>query len=703
MADMTALVVRRNRTAAANKMYSITENTPMPGGNRSSEHGDSHQHRAMRHIMRAQQLLQPENSSQHAFGGKHSRGAQHNGGEPPERRMVRIQTVEDVHRLTIGMRVKKSKHVSMKDVHRELVRAFLANLHDEPMKQAIVVLLQSTCKHIKKTDCTAGKVASCRWSQSWLSWVLGKDGKCEMVPTLNILSKDLPKSIIGSALTLVHLLRYLKEQNTTTDDSCRDAIRNACLEFANNQPIHTGAQVFQDKALPLIQGGMREKGMIANAHFIHKHVLPSMLEMDETEYNALHDVKIIYASMQVYQDLFRQLCHAIRPGNPVWQKCKQVLAPAWEWKGNLSHDQMRIGESAVRAVVLLATALFYASETQDDTNLSMLLVLMKALPPCINVLKCQIRALNMTKKPTAFSAELLEYARRCVYGKRKSNRRFGLSVLSTVLDIPPDIDLLPPSIGMNSENITRAEQREKVRQDTLRTIEGGALPHFQEGTGLMDRGDFGSDYMRLMSMNTKLGNSPLREWPLLGTSDSIVSSSRALSAQLNAGVRLLTVQPYLKEFNVDGTPVVQFHSNDATHASYDVYNLIGDVMSFFERHGGEVVTIYFRNVQYDRGIGIRRTDAMKEILEYFCLNIPGNKLVLDHGLPYRVLCDKGQQLLIRTDTLNQDATTLVYVRGDEHIQHMDRGQHARTFVFDPETISGAQQRPLKLIASMVTR
>ena len=52
----------------------------------------------------------------------------------------------------------------------------------------------------------------------------------------------------------------------------------------------------QQEFLPIIQDGMCKKGMIANAQFIDKHVLPSLVELDETAYN----VQLIYTSMKIY-------------------------------------------------------------------------------------------------------------------------------------------------------------------------------------------------------------------------------------------------------------------------------------------------------------------------------------------------------------------------------------------------------------------
>ena len=156
---------------------------------RSAEHRDSGHHRAMRHILRAQQLLQSENSSQNAFGKRRAKERQapprptEQGGQ-----VFRIQTVQDVH----GLMSRKSTHLSIGEVRRELVRALLANLHDEPMKHAIVVVLQSLCRHVGEQKCMAGKVASCQWSQSWLSRIIGNSGKCQMNPTLDILSRDHP-------------------------------------------------------------------------------------------------------------------------------------------------------------------------------------------------------------------------------------------------------------------------------------------------------------------------------------------------------------------------------------------------------------------------------------------------------------------------------------------------------------------------------
>ena len=128
----------------------------------------------------------------------------------------------------------------------------------------------------------------------------------------------------------------------------------------------------------------------------------------------------------------------------------------------------------------------------------------------------------------------------------------------------------------------------------------------------------------------------------------------------NAGVRLLTVYPYLKEFNVDGTPVVQFLSNGITHASYDIYNLLGDLMNFLDGHCGEVVTIYFKGFDYDKDIATDCQGVMNEILNYFRLNIPGNRLVLDDSLTYKQLSKKGQQILIRTDSSSQNFSDSIH-------------------------------------------
>ena len=666
------------------------------------------QQRAMGHVMRAQQLL----NSQYSFGKppvKERSRSSFIAREHDNRRTVRIRTVQDVHDLK-----HKSKHLSSKKVHKELVRALLANVGNELMVREIGILLRSVCSTCSKQNCTSGESGSCEWSQSWLSWILRQEGKCQVIPALDMLTTDLPKSIIGSALALVRLLRVLNnEVNMTNANSTTEAIRNACVKFANKQNAYIGYKGIQQEYLPIIQNGMRKKGMIANAKFIDKHVLPSLVELDENAYN----VQLIYISMQIYFELFDKILLAIKPENPIWVMCNRILTPHLKWCESLSKDQTRIGESAARAVVILATALFYASETQDATNLSMLFVLIKALPPCINVLKYQINMLKHRSKVLGLSiASELNCAMRCVYGKGviyRNETSFGsLAELSTLLT-KDGISVSPTSqpILMIS---SASKEREEEREILLSTIGGSRTLHRLEGVplDLRNRSDFGSDYMELMSRYKSLGKLPISKWPLLGTSDSIAnhntfsllgmdSQRMSVSAQLNAGVRLLTVHPHLQEFNVDGTPVVKFHSNSTLNASYDIHNLIGDVMNFLDDHAGEVVTVYFKNFTYDKQIDTDPQGAMQEILDYFFLHVPDNKLILKHHMAYNELRRKGQQLLIRTDSSNQDAATIEEVQLDffQSMNHLfkEKNPDARTVVVHPKMLF---KNMLGIIASM---
>ena len=113
-------------------------------------------------------------------------------------------------------------------------------------------------------------------------------------------------------------------------------------------------------------------------------------------------------------------------------------------------------------------------------------------------------------------------------------------------------------------------------------------------------------------------------------------------------------------------------------------------MNFLADHPGEVTTVYFKNVSYDKRINIDAQAAMQEILDYFCLHVPDNKLILNHHMAYTDLRKKGQQLLIRTDFSNQDAAPIEEIQSD-FIQSMNhlfkKNTDARTVVVSPKILS----------------
>lgn len=635
--------------------------------------------KAQKHIQRAAELL---NGGELGFGVDTRRTKKHK----VRTATAHIRTLEDVAKL------ESAAKLSTKDAKR-VIDALLRYVHDPQMSTALMKLLERQCSGTSTaSDCRN----PCVWRKAWF-WGQGTCRVNQEIATLQYVTKN--KNFLSMMMGIANILWLDRD---AVDTTVARKISSICEEHMKKD-----IQMQMDTIQTTFSEGAQEmKQMIIN------------IEDDLTISGKLSDdVKMLYIAMFVQIEFIARMTQAIQ-SSEVGSRIHKEIGKIYSLQSGTKRTEDLVTYS-LKCIALLATALFFVP--QGPTKALAALHILQVLPIYARVLQHQANS--------ARNRSMHDISKQIIHCMHAFNMRGAVhNTVSFGTLEPTDPGQLMPTehaaAAVANDLSVIKEENKRVNEDRKRTWEKIASSTNMQNVierlsavpeKVRDDPNLGSNYMQVIAKNSDMGNRPLSEWTLIGTHNSIseeghvsaikkiwntvsspwrVCQGLSVMQQMNAGARILDVRPYLNGFNAEGTPNIIFHHDGFTNGSYDIHNLIGDVLNFVDEHEGEIITLYFGNTDFNpslkegtaeqQAIVANRVFALREILRYTTEQVPKDRIVMRTSDRYETLVERRQQIMIVAETINgYDDNRIAAEQASVTVHNPSRGEALHGDFFDP--------------------